>query len=241
MNGYAANSTMPLPPIPVWGELSENSHLGFETKYPAWHPGSNTVNSTTTIGFRANLFLNVIRQIHSARYYNTMTGRFVSMDPENGIVTDPKTLHKFIYAAGDPVNLADPTGRAPAAVATSGGGDLAEYGILVLKIAVGTMAAVDAYACAVKIQYAMDALAVQGYTSIVPAGLCSAKGKQRWTCLASGHYVQIGTGNTTRSPDFAGYGNSQTQACQAAISAFQASAPRGFYTRHPQCHTCWKN
>ncbi len=25
--------------------------------------------------------------------------------------TDPKTLHKYLYAGGDPVNLKDPTGR----------------------------------------------------------------------------------------------------------------------------------
>jgi RHS repeat-associated protein len=47
-----------------------------------------------------------------ARYYNPATGRFVSMDPENGIPTDPKTLHKYLYAGGDPVNAKDPTGRA---------------------------------------------------------------------------------------------------------------------------------
>ena len=46
-----------------------------------------------------------------ARYYNTMTGRFVSMDPENGIVTDPKTLHKYLYTSSDPVNRIDPSGR----------------------------------------------------------------------------------------------------------------------------------
>jgi len=46
-----------------------------------------------------------------ARYYNTGTGRFVSMDPENGIPTDPKTLHKYVYGGGDPVNALDPTGH----------------------------------------------------------------------------------------------------------------------------------
>jgi RHS repeat-associated protein len=46
-----------------------------------------------------------------ARYYNPLTGRFMSRDPEDGIPTDPKTLHKYIYAGGDPVNALDPTGR----------------------------------------------------------------------------------------------------------------------------------
>jgi RHS repeat-associated protein len=46
-----------------------------------------------------------------ARYYNPATGRFLSRDPENGKPVDPKTLRKYLYAGGDPVNAADPTGR----------------------------------------------------------------------------------------------------------------------------------
>ena len=46
-----------------------------------------------------------------ARYYNAGTGRFMSRDPENGSAFDPKTLHKYLYANGDPVNMADPRGR----------------------------------------------------------------------------------------------------------------------------------
>ena len=46
-----------------------------------------------------------------ARYYNPQTGRFLSRDPEDGDYTDPKTLHKYLYANGDPVNGIDPMGR----------------------------------------------------------------------------------------------------------------------------------
>ena len=46
-----------------------------------------------------------------ARYYNPATGRFMSRDPKAGQVRFPKTLHKFLYAGGDPVNVIDPTGR----------------------------------------------------------------------------------------------------------------------------------
>jgi RHS repeat-associated protein len=46
-----------------------------------------------------------------ARYYNPNTGRFMSRDPEAGKPIDPKTLHKYLYASGDPVNGLDPTGR----------------------------------------------------------------------------------------------------------------------------------
>jgi RHS repeat-associated protein len=46
-----------------------------------------------------------------ARYYNPITGRFMSRDSEEGKPSDPKSLHKYLYADGDPVNLSDPSGR----------------------------------------------------------------------------------------------------------------------------------
>ena len=45
-----------------------------------------------------------------ARYYNPQTGRFLSRDPEDGKILDPRSLHKYLYAAGDPVNHIDPRG-----------------------------------------------------------------------------------------------------------------------------------
>jgi len=47
-----------------------------------------------------------------ARYYNPATGRFLSRDPEDGKFADPATLHKYLYAGGDPANRIDPLGRA---------------------------------------------------------------------------------------------------------------------------------
>jgi hypothetical protein len=46
-----------------------------------------------------------------ARYYNPATGRFLSRDPLVGQSWDPKSLHKYLYAGGDPVNAEDPTGK----------------------------------------------------------------------------------------------------------------------------------
>lgn len=47
-----------------------------------------------------------------ARYYNPITGRFMSRDPEDGNPYVPGSLHKYLYAGGDPINASDPTGRA---------------------------------------------------------------------------------------------------------------------------------
>jgi RHS repeat-associated protein len=47
-----------------------------------------------------------------ARYYNPLTGRFMSRDPNEGTPVIPATLHKYLYTGGDPVNRIDPRGRA---------------------------------------------------------------------------------------------------------------------------------
>jgi len=46
-----------------------------------------------------------------ARYYNPLTGRFMSRDPEDHPLTDIKELHRYLYAGGNPVNAVDPTGK----------------------------------------------------------------------------------------------------------------------------------
>jgi RHS repeat-associated protein len=84
----------------------------------------NKINST---GTTPNNFLYRGEQYDSdlslyylrARYYNPMTGRFVSMDPEEfqplkskNKPVDSRKLHRYLYASGDPVNRIDPRGRA---------------------------------------------------------------------------------------------------------------------------------
>ena len=46
-----------------------------------------------------------------ARYYNPLTGRFVSRDPENGPIGMPIMLHKYVYVGDNPTNRIDPSGR----------------------------------------------------------------------------------------------------------------------------------
>lgn len=46
-----------------------------------------------------------------ARYYAAATGRFLTVDPEQGSIFDPVSLHRYLYANADPVNHLDPTGR----------------------------------------------------------------------------------------------------------------------------------
>ena len=45
-----------------------------------------------------------------ARYMDTNSGRFISMDTYEGSIDDPVSLHKYLYANSDPVNNVDPSG-----------------------------------------------------------------------------------------------------------------------------------
>jgi RHS repeat-associated protein len=57
---------------------------------------------------------NGVRKTYSARYYNPATGSFLSRDPKDGNRFDPASLHKYLYAGGNPVMFYDPTGFAAA-------------------------------------------------------------------------------------------------------------------------------
>src|SRR5688500_12487131 len=46
-----------------------------------------------------------------ARYLNTSTGRFWTMDSYEGSTSDLKTLHKYTYVDNNPVDLVDPSGH----------------------------------------------------------------------------------------------------------------------------------
>jgi RHS repeat-associated protein len=46
-----------------------------------------------------------------ARFYDPASGRFTQADPSSGQITLPWTLHKYIYANGNPLLYFDPSGR----------------------------------------------------------------------------------------------------------------------------------
>lgn len=46
-----------------------------------------------------------------ARYYDPLTGRFISKDPVKGALTNPQTQNPYAYALNNPINLSDPSGE----------------------------------------------------------------------------------------------------------------------------------
>jgi RHS repeat-associated protein len=96
-------------------------------------------NSIASAGGTANNYLFAGEQFDPSlgdyylrqRYYDTDTGRFTRRDTYEGRLGNPLTLHKYIYAHANPVNLIDPTGFASEdPVALSEFGKIAELAIV---------------------------------------------------------------------------------------------------------------
>jgi RHS repeat-associated protein len=54
---------------------------------------------------------NVGFQYHRARWMDPSNGRFTGVDPFEGVPADPLSLHRYLYAAANPVGNSDPTGK----------------------------------------------------------------------------------------------------------------------------------
>ena len=81
--------------------------------YDAWGNSFGSTGPTPSVHlyrgeqYDADLMLYYLR----ARYFNPLSGRFLSRSPEHGDVEKPKSLHAYLYVEGDPVNYMDPTGH----------------------------------------------------------------------------------------------------------------------------------
>ncbi|QEG23137.1 putative Ig domain-containing protein [Mariniblastus fucicola] len=79
----------------VWGELLDSTE-GIENGYQYTGGYFDEASETTYL---------------RARYLDNDTARFVSVDPFEGRLTDPQSLHRYQYAHQNPLTFVDPTGE----------------------------------------------------------------------------------------------------------------------------------
>jgi RHS repeat-associated protein len=112
--------------------------------YDAWGNAVNTAGTTPNAYlYRGEQYdLDLSLYYLRARYFNPLTGRFLSRDAEDGQAVEPRTLHKYLYAADDPVNRLDPSGRS----------NLVNYTLGVLGVAITANGLYKIHACLGSVQ-----------------------------------------------------------------------------------------
>jgi len=104
-----------------------------------------------------------------------------SMSPRspNRDLGHPASLHKYLYANAEPVDLADPTGRSTTANGwfSPNQRQLIEYGLVITLVGVASEIALKQLGCSDSTTIAVSALkGPGGFTNVVPT----------WVCLATG-------------------------------------------------------
>jgi RHS repeat-associated protein len=130
-------------------QLTDSTGAATDTyDYDAWGNAVNVTGSTPNVyryrgeQYDPDLNLYYLR----ARYFNPLTGRFLTRDPKESGLGRPKTLHKYLYASSDPVNRKDPSGRTTyeeyiLPIVMIPGGSLAAGGITLKMIVVWSLTA----------------------------------------------------------------------------------------------------
>jgi RHS repeat-associated protein len=82
-------------------------------RYDAYgNPADSRGTFVTTVGYRGERLDIVVNQYElRARLYDAQTDRFTAMDPFAGQLGLPSSLHKYLYAADNPILYKDPSGR----------------------------------------------------------------------------------------------------------------------------------
>jgi RHS repeat-associated protein len=122
-------------------------------------------------------------QYHTARWMNSKTGMFVSMDPFAGMLFEPQSLHRYTYAANDPVNRIDPSGQMSLVTVS------VSLGIL-NTIAAGTMAHLRGYSTGESILIGLGA----GATTVIVVYGGSLLLEAAWVAAAAAAAAAAGGG-----------------------------------------------
>jgi RHS repeat-associated protein len=196
-------------------------------------------NPVTTSGSTPNTMLYLGEQFDPdlwhyylrARYYNFVTGRFVSRDPEDGDDTTPATLHKYLYAHGDPVNARDPSGRAELVEVPLDFGQAVKDALVATLVTAGTVCILNEAAELIQGLYTDLGAPIKSITF----GFCAAKVRKGCTCTAKCTCHAIGMpdhGNTGFFVTGSGTANSCPAARTLAKQDAGASCNVGEHAQH---------
>jgi RHS repeat-associated protein len=88
-----------------------NEHYGYDA-YGTLQSSMSTSTQATTMLYCGEQYDSTLQMYNlRARYYNPSNGRFNQRDAYNGNKYDPQSLHRYLYANGDPINGRDPSGN----------------------------------------------------------------------------------------------------------------------------------
>ncbi|MCB9525413.1 MAG: hypothetical protein H6702_18835 [Myxococcales bacterium] len=124
-----------------------------------------------------------------ARWLDADTGRFTSVDPEEGLAFEPATLHRYVYAVNDPVNLQDPSGNFLVGIAVSFSISTNIRSIYTYNLVKFFLSAVRIMACQLRPGYQMRAAAFDAIISGAPGAQAMYDAS---TTMISGAFRAIG-------------------------------------------------
>jgi len=90
-----------------------------------------------------------------ARYYNSGVGRFLNMDTFQGFISDPLSLHKYMYAQANPIDRIDPSGNVSLIGQLKAVGLHALQTLRTTAISVNTVRRINAKLCAIGCKLAL--------------------------------------------------------------------------------------
>jgi RHS repeat-associated protein len=102
-----------------------------------------------------------------ARYHNPQTGRFWTADEFEGFAGDPASLHRYTYAANNPVNWIDPSGNITLPELSTALSIRLQLGASVVSEGLITGARALATAQLLRLRYAMLDAAIEGNDALL--------------------------------------------------------------------------
>jgi RHS repeat-associated protein len=102
-----------------------------------------------------------------ARYHNPQSGRFWTADPFEGFASDPASLHRYTYAANNPVNWIDPSGNFTLPELSTAAAIRLQLGASVVSEGLITGARALATAQLLRLRYAMLDAAIEGNDALL--------------------------------------------------------------------------